>query len=157
MFIWSMRASSLKFIIACLLSVTVLGTLVAVIPFADDSGGAFEVGINYDGIHGKSDVESFISSFGWEIKPGEPITEEVTIPDEFDRVFVNYNEIQKRQGLDLSKYRRKTVTRYTYEITNFKNYDGTVFANVIVYRNRVIGGDICSASPDGFVCTFTGE
>ena len=157
MFIWSMRASSLKFVIACILSVTVLGTLVAVIPFADNSGGIAEVGVNFDGIKSESDVKSFISSFGWEVKEGEPVTEEVTIPDEFDRVFVNYNEIQKRQGLDLSKYRRKTVTRYKYEITNYKDYEGTVLANVIVYRNRVIGGDICSAEPDGFVCTFSGE
>ena len=157
MFIWSIRASSLKFIIACFLSITILGTLIMVIPFADNSEGIVSAGVNFDGIRSKEDVKNFISSFGWEIKDGEPVTEEVTIPDEFDRVFVNYNEIQKRQGLDLSKYKRKKVVRYTYEVTNFKDYEGTVYANVIVYRNRVVGGDICSAEPDGFVCTFSGE
>ncbi|MBE6543099.1 MAG: DUF4830 domain-containing protein [Ruminococcaceae bacterium] len=158
MFIWSVRASSLKFILACFLCVTVLGTLIAVIPLADQGDNSLAAGnVNYDGIGGISDIKDFLSSFGWELKEGEPVSEEVTIPDEFDKVFVNYNEIQKKQGLDLSKYKRKTVTRYTFEVTNFEGYEGTVYANVIVYRSRVIGGDICSAAPDGFVYGFSGE
>lgn len=158
MFIWSIRASSLKFILACFLCVTVLGTLIAIIPIADSNEDSLAAAnISYDGIGGVADVKDFISSFGWKVKDGDPVTEEVTIPDEFDKVFVNYNEIQKKQGLDLSKYKRKTVTRYTFEVTNFEGYEGTVYANVIVYRSRVIGGDICSASPDGFVYGFSGE
>lgn len=158
MFIWSIRASSLKFILACVLCVTILGTLIAVIPIADPEMEAISAGnISYDGINNVEDVIKFITSFGWELKNGEPQTEEVTIPDEFDKVFVNYNEIQRKQGLDLSKYKRKTVTRYTFEVTNFEGYEGTVYANVIVYRSRVIGGDLCSAAPDGFVCGFSGE
>ena len=38
-----------------------------------------------------------------------------------------YNEIQKQQGLDLSKYRRKNATRYTMEITNYGEYNGKVY------------------------------
>ena len=48
----------------------------------------------------------------------------------------------------------KDVTRYTFTITNYPNYEGTVLANVLVYRNRVIGGDICSADVSGFVQGF---
>ena len=73
----------------------------------------------------------------------------------FDKVFNGYNEIQKRQGLDLSKYKGKTVTRYTYEVTNYENENGKVYANVIVYRNKVIGGDICSANVGGFIHGFS--
>ncbi len=157
MFIWSIRASSLKFIIALSLCVTVLGALVIILPFPGEGESVSAGNINFDGINSEEDVRTFLSSFGWELKSTAPISESVTIPDEFDKVFVNYNEIQKKQGLDLSKYKRKTVTRYTYEVSNFKGYDGTVYANVIVYRGRVIGGDICSASPDGFVLGFQGE
>ena len=84
-------------------------------------------------------------------------TAEITIPEKFDKVYAGYNEIQKAQGLDLSKYRRKTVMRYTYEVKNYDGYNGgRVLANVIVYRGRVIGGDICSADPQGFVHGFEG-
>lgn len=157
MFIWSIRASSLKFIISCVLSVMVVGALIIVIPFTESTGESVMAGVNFDGINGAEDVKGFLESLGWSLKEGDGISEEVTIPDEFDKVFVNYNEIQKRQGLDLSKYKRKKVTRYTFEVTNYPEYEGTVLANVIVYRNRVVGGDICSGDPDGFVCTLQGD
>ena len=44
--------------------------------------------------------------------------------------------------------------RYTYEVTNYEDYDGVVYANLIVYRGRVIGGDICSADVTGFIHGF---
>ena len=65
-----------------------------------------------------------------------------------------YNEIQKQQGLDLTKYQKKTVTRYTYKVTNYPGYDETVYANVITFRGNVIGGDICTADSKGFLHTF---
>ena len=39
-------------------------------------------------------------------------------------------------------------------VTNYPGYSGTVHANVIVYRNRVIGGDVCSADVGGFIHGF---
>ena len=85
----------------------------------------------------------------------EPLeTEEVLIPSDFDKVFAGYNEIQKSQGLDLGKYRKKHLTRYTYEVTNYDGYDGTVYANLLIYKGRVVGGDICSADAGGFMQGF---
>ena len=66
----------------------------------------------------------------------------------------SYNEVQKSQGLDLSKFKGKTAMRYTYSITNYPDYSGTVYANVIIYKNRVIGGDVCSADVEGFIHGF---
>ena len=80
----------------------------------------------------------------------------MTVPTEFDKVYAAYNELQKEQGLNLSRYKGKDVTRYTFAITNYKDYEGTVYANVLVYRNRVIGGDVCSADVSGFVHGFEG-
>jgi hypothetical protein len=62
--------------------------------------------------------------------------------------------MQKAQGLDLSKFRKKELTRYTLEVTNYNGYEGKVYANVLVYRNKVVGGDICSADVKGFVHGF---
>ena len=157
MFIWSIRATTLKFITAVILSVAILTTMIILIPSADGSGDITASGkVNYDSVSNEEDIVKFIESFGWSVDSTPLEKEEVTIPADFDKVFINYNEIQKRQGLDLSLYKRKTVTRYTFKITNYPDYDGTVYANVIIYRSRVIGGDICSASPDGFVYGFDG-
>ena len=79
----------------------------------------------------------------------------MTVPSKFDTVFSGYNDLQRLQGLDLSRYKRKEVTRYTYIVTNYDGYDGTVYANLIVYRGRVIAGDICTESENGFIHGFS--
>ena len=63
--------------------------------------------------------------------------------------------MQQLQGLDLSDYKRKSVTRYTYLITNYPNYEGKVYANLLIYKDRVVGGDVCSADVNGFIHGFS--
>ena len=82
-------------------------------------------------------------------KPAE--SETVTLPKDFDKVFAAYNELQKQQGFDLAAYAGKTVERYTYIVQNYPDYDGTVYANLLVSRGRVIGGDVCAAEANGFL------
>ena len=159
MFVYSLRASTLKFFAVVCVALTALITMIAFIPDYS-GGGAGYVGavsqreIRYDGVKTNEDRVNFLSQFGWEVV-SEPVeTAEITIPEQFDKIFTGYNEIQKRQGLDLSRYKRKQVVRYTYEITNYEGEEGKVYANVIVFRNKVIGGDVCSADVKGFIHGF---
>ena len=159
MFIYSLRAGTLKFFGVVCVALVSLITLIAFIPTytagdPDLDTSAQTVSISYEKIRDNEDRVEFLRQFGWEVKDEPLETVEVVIPTEFDTVFAGYNEIQKAQGLDLGKYKKKTVTRYTYEVTNYPDYDGTVHANVIVYRNRVIGGDVCTADMDGFIHGF---
>ncbi len=156
MFIYSVKASTVKFFAVMCVSLAAIITLIAFVPaYGEGSISASGDGeINYTGVKSNEDRIAFLSQFGWEVK-AEPIEEcQVTIPAEFDKIFMGYNEIQKRQGLDLSDYKKKKVVRYTYEVTNYEGAEGTVYANVIIYRNRVIGGDICSADVTGFIHGF---
>ena len=158
MFVYSVRASTIKFFGVILLSVAALITLILFIPTFEpvNDTAAFTQGseISYDKVKTPDDAKEFLAQFGWEVANDAPKEEKVTIPDEFDKVFTGYNEIQKEQGLDLSKYKRKEVMRYTFTVTNYPDYDGVVWANVLIYRGKVIGGDICSADVDGFVHGF---
>lgn len=159
MFVYSLRASTLKFFAVVCVALTALITMIAFIPGYDGGGMGYisavsEKEINFDKIKTNEDRVEFLSQFGWQVNATPVETAEITIPEEFDKIFTGYNEIQKRQGLDLSKYKKKTVTRYTYEITNYEGEEGKVYANVIVYRNRVIGGDVCSADVKGFIHGF---
>ena len=155
MFIYSLRASTLKFFGVVCVALAALITLIAFIPTYDaDAAAGTTVSYNYEKIKNDDDVENFLGRFGWKVgaEPHESV--EVTIPDEFDKIFTAYNELQKQQGLDLSRYKRKKVMRYTYVIENYPDYEGTVYANVLVYRNKVIGGDICTADVHGFIHGF---
>ena len=155
MFIYSLRARTLKFFAVVCVSLVAVITLIAFVPaYGEDLSVSKNGDINYSGIKTNEDRIEFLSQFGWEVK-SEPIeTAEVTIPAEFDKIFTGYNEIQKRQGLDLSAYKKKKLTRYTYEVTNYKGESGVVYANILVYRNKVVGGDICSADVKGFIHGF---
>ena len=163
MFIYSLRASTLKFFGIISVTLVALIAIIAFVPvYAEgntpsvnasaEAGGKTEY--TYDKVKSVADAINFLAQFGWTVDGGRADTAEVTIPAEFDKVFASYNEIQKAQGLDLSKYKKKELTRYTFEVTNYEGYEGKVYANVLVYRNKVVGGDICSADVSGFVHGF---
>lgn len=154
MFIYSVRASTIKFFGVICVALAGLIALIAFVPnYVSDgavmTGGTANKAYSYDKVKSIDDAAAFLSQFGWEVDPKSAETAEITIPDEFDKIFAGYNEIQKSQGLDLSKYKKKKMTRYTFVISNYDGYDGEVYANVLVYRNKVVGGDICSAEITG--------
>ena len=160
MFVYSMRASTIKLVGVVCVALTVLITLIAFVPTytisSQASANADQVSYSYDKVKNEADAAAFLSQFGWTVNATPVEVKTVTIPEEFDKVFAAYNELQKEQGLNLSKYKSKDVTRYTFAVTNYPSYQGTVYANVLVYRNRVIAGDICSADVSGFVHGFEG-
>ena len=153
MFVTTLRANTLKLIGITLLSFMVVAALVIFVPSYEST--AASSGINYDKVYSNSDRVEFISGFGWQVAqtPIEEVT--VSIPSEFDTVYLGYNDIQKAQGLNLAKYKGKEVVRYTYEVTNYEGYDGTVYVNLLVYRNKIVGGDVCSADSSGFIHGFS--
>ena len=158
MFICTLKASNIKFFAAVLAAVTVLISIIVfssdVTAQTTDAIAAANEKISFEKVKTNEDRVNFLKQFGWDVN--ETPKEEVTmkVPAEFDKVFAGYNELQKQQGLDLSKYRNRSVTRYTFAVTNYDGWQGSVYANVLVYRNRVIGGDICSADVSGFIHGF---
>ena len=157
MFIYSLRANTIKLIGVVCVALTVLITLIAFVPtytISSQASADADVHYSYDKIKTNEDVISFLAQFGWQVGNSPIEVKTVTVPEEFDKIFAGYNEMQKAQGLDLSKYKKKSVTRYTFTVTNYGDYEGDVWANVLVYRGRVIGGDICSADSEGFVHGF---
>ncbi|MBR3845265.1 MAG: DUF4830 domain-containing protein [Clostridia bacterium] len=154
MFIYSMHANTIKFFAVICLALTALITLIAFAPAYSTDGSApvgAAVSYNYEKIKSNEDRINFLKQFGWEVEAQVIEEKQVKIPAEFDKIFLEYNEIQRRQGLDLSAYKKKSVMRYTYAVKNYPDYDGEVLVNILVYKNTVIGGDVCSADVSGFV------
>ena len=147
MFIFSIKASTIKLITVIGASVIALVILLTMIPVYEPNASSLMYSsansYNYTNVKTNDDRLGFLTQFGWAVD-SEPLEErKVTIPSEFDRIFICYNDLQRQQGLDLAKYKNKDVMRYTYKINNYPDYDGTVYANIIVYRGKVIGGDVC--------------
>ena len=160
MFVRSIRMSTVKLVSITTLTVLVIAALILFIPSYDSPAAeAGEVDtereIRFDKVKSADDRVNFLSQFGYTVE-SEPVESvEVTIPKEFDKVFAAYNELQKGEGLDLGRYKGKTVMRYTYKVTNYPGYSDPVYANLLVYKNKVVGGDVCSADPSGFAHGLT--
>ena len=150
MFIYSVRASSVKFFLLIALT---LGLLVGILIFGEGSAvmASATADVKLGGIKTNEDRLEFISQFNISVAGEAKESESFTVPDNFDRILSAYNEIQKSQGLDLTKYKNKSVTRYTYSVNGYEGYEGEVNVNLIIYRNTVIACDISTADPMGFV------
>lgn len=93
----------------------------------------------------------YLNSLGWEVESSQPETQDVIIPEQFDDTYTKYNAMQTENGFDLSKFKGKQATVYTYIITNHPTGESGVRANLIICKGKLIGGDICSKRLDGFM------
>ena len=96
----------------------------------------------------------FLQSQGWEVTTSPKEASQVKIPQEQSPVYARYNDLQKSQGYDLSAYAGKNVMRYVYEVTNFPGAEEPVYATLLVYKDKIIGGDITDTTPGGRVQGF---
>ncbi len=100
---------------------------------------------------------NYLATFGWETE--EKFEEkELTIPQSWNQVYSDYNEVQLNQGFDLTAYKGRRVTLYTYTIKNYKESKQGIVADMLVCDGTLIGGDICNTSAEnGFLVGFNGE
>ena len=154
MFIYSIRATTVRFLLLTLALAILVGGLA--ISGATDSVSAVSLAteIDYDGVKTKEKRIEFMRDFGIEVDESSEQEQAFRMPDSFDRVIAGYNQLQLKQGLDLSKYRNKKVTRYSYKVTNYKG-EGDVVANLFIHRGRIVACDISSLTPEGFVIPLT--
>ena len=89
---------------------------------------------------------AYLNSLGWQVSPQPTATEELLIPEDFDESYQGYLKLQADQGFDLTQYRGKRVKRYTYQLTNYPSQDEPVQISLLIYKNRVVGGQIQSSS-----------
>lgn len=94
---------------------------------------------------------AYLESFGWQVEPDAVAVEELQIPEEFDETYDEYLALQAAQGFDLTEYCGKRVKRYTYEITNYPTGEAGVQVSLLLYKNKVVGGEVLSAQLDGFL------
>lgn len=100
---------------------------------------------------------NYLASLGWQVDKSPYETQEIVIPATFNSVYSNYNSLQKKRGFDLSSYKGKTATRYSYNIINHTDKSQKVRANLIILDSRLVGGDISSTALNGFMkslCPF---
>ncbi|WP_444642454.1 DUF4830 domain-containing protein [Caproiciproducens sp. R1] len=157
MFIFSIKAGRKKILIGLAAVLLVVTAAIVVTKLFHSGPVASADGKKYTLTAGSNDQRvSFLKQFGWQVNT-EPIeVKDVMIPAQFDDVYLQYNNIQKEQGLDLTPYAGKTCKQWIYAVTNYPQTTD-VRATLLVYDNRVIGGDLSTVQLDGFMAGFSGE
>ena len=97
------------------------------------------------GVRDNDDRIAYLTGLGWQVSSQPISTEELLIPEAFDDSYAGYLALQSEQGFDLAQYCGKRVKRYVYEIVNHPSGAEGVQAALLVYRNRIIGGQVQAA------------
>ena len=86
MFVTTLRANTLKLIGIAVLSFMIVAALVIFVPTYESTAASESV--KYEKVYSNSDRVEFISGFGWQVAqtPIEEVT--VSIPSEFDTVYL---------------------------------------------------------------------
>ncbi|MDD6174794.1 MAG: DUF4830 domain-containing protein [Firmicutes bacterium] len=152
MFVFSVKADRKKLLwVVC--GAVILAVLIVVL--AASRGRAVQTAAGYQ-LQARDNAQrrAFLAQFGWEVSEEPTEICEVIIPDTFDSVYQQYNELQRSQEFDLMRYQGRRVKRWTYEVKNYPDYEGTVVANLLICNDTVIGGDIASNALNGFMQGF---
>ena len=80
----------------------------------------------------------FLSFIGVNVNETAVAVKKTVIPQEIDGNTLQYNEIQKKAGFDLLKFRGKAATIYSYSL--IENSQKVV--TIVVVDDKIIAGDI---------------
>jgi hypothetical protein len=148
MFVASLKFSTLK-VAAVLLALGIIAA--AAVWSRSQIAVQTDVSTKYTSVASNEKRVQFLESYGWKVN-AEPVeVVEVLIPQSFNATYKNYNVIQKKQGFDLTRFSGKRVKRWTYRITNYPGVTDEVRANLLIYNDTVIGGDVSTVALNGFM------
>lgn len=97
---------------------------------------------------------AYLQSLGWEVEPEPLETLQFLLPEALAEPYLSYNDLQKRQGFDLTNCCGKQVARFTYAVTNYPGRPEGVQLNLYVCEEAPVAGDIFCAGADGFQKTL---
>lgn len=154
MYVVSLKFDAKKILVA----VTALCIVIAVIcvSFPGDANDVLTDNVDKT-VKNTSDHIDFLKLYGYNISDKPVQIQEIIIPQKFSADYEKYNDLQKLSGFDLSDYMGRRVKKYTYKVSDYPDSSDEVVANIFVYKNKVIGGDISSTAFGGFVHGFIKE
>ena len=141
------RRSLLPILLAAVLAVVVSLCLRAGRAGADDKSPELRAETNESRV-------KYLESLGWEVD-GEPIEVlRLTLPEELVEPYRSYNELQLKQGFDLTPLLGETLDRCTYAVKNYPGRTGGCQADLYLSDGFIVAGDIVCTGANGFIATL---
>ena len=96
----------------------------------------------------------YLESLGWEVD-GEPIEVlRLTLPEELVEPYRSYNDLQLKQGFDLTPFLGETLERCTYAVKNYPGRTDGCQADLYLSDGFIVAGDIVCTGANGFIATL---
>ena len=143
--IYTFKLTKKHLVTAVLITTALIALLILAIPGEETAETAASVTIKTP-----QDCVQFLSQMGYQLDAASCRSKKVQIPKTFDAVYETYNQMQKECGFDLSKYAGKKADLSTWSVTNWPDGED-VLVDVLVYKEKVIGGAVYTASVEGFM------
>ena len=93
---------------------------------------------------------AYLEALGWQVEPQPIETLDLQLPEKLEGEWDAYAKLQKGQGLPFSEFAGQAVKRYTYTVTNYPEIPQGVQANLYLWGDQIIGGDVIFTGQGGF-------
>lgn len=132
----SVRLKNIRLTILSLIGVLLFVTI-CLVALRGRAADTMEHGGERISLHAEdeADVERFLTSCGYSSIEFLFQTE-VTVPKNWNDIYTEYNELQRRQGFDLVPYKGETVEEYEYFVND------TLNATVLVSEQKIIAAHV---------------
>ena len=142
MFVFTMHKRGLKkaaVVVGCAALLALSAAAVSHFAFGEAAPTALLGGSEKIELDSTSDMATYLSGLGVEVDLSSAKVDKVKIPKKWDASFEAFNEVIIQGGLDLSKYKNKTVEKWDFVSPNKSTADQTVSAILLVYKEQLIG------------------
>lgn len=101
-------------------------------------------------IESAQDIQTWFTGYGLEVDGASITADKVKIPRKWDDSFAAFNEVVGQSGMDLSRYKGKTVEKWQALIPSASSGEESRYGVLLVYKKKAIGAYLLS-KPSGVV------
>ena len=93
---------------------------------------------------------AYLEGLGWQVEPQPIETLDLQLPEKLEGEWSAYAKLQAGQNLPFADFGGQAVKRYTYTVTNYPEIPQGVQANLYLWGDQIIGGDVIFTGQGGF-------
>ena len=101
-------------------------------------------------IESAQDIQTWFTGYGLEVDGASITADKVKIPRKWDDSFSAFNGVVQQSGMDLTRYKGKTVEKWTALIPAASRGDVSSYGVLLVYRKKAVGAYLLE-KPSGVV------
>ena len=90
-------------------------------------------------IESAQDIQTWFTGYGLEVDGASITADKVKIPRKWDDSFSAFNGVVQQSGMDLARYKGKTVEKWTVLCPQLSTGDHDTYCVLLVYKAKAVG------------------